>query len=137
MLNFDNRGYHDSMNKYRGHNFINAKNWFNEIEPFTFSYTRPCLDWYETQKVEIRWNDFDEFRLELRFGPSVWLVGIVLYSDRNEIEEYQIGEFEHKEDLERFIEWNKKLCKNGGTAIKKITCLHNGLFDYFDLKEWK
>lgn len=47
-----------------------------EKEPFVFEYTMPCLDWYETIKVEIDPEDFYYFGLELRYGGDWWLIGM-------------------------------------------------------------
>ena len=36
-------------------------------EPFRFSYNVPSLDWYTTKDVEINWDDYSYFKLELSF----------------------------------------------------------------------
>lgn len=77
-------------------------------EPFTFSYTVPSLDWFDTKTVTIGPQDYYYFRLERRFGPSWWLVGSNPTDDDSGHywTETQLGELRNA-DVIRFIKWAK------------------------------
>jgi len=77
-------------------------------DPFEFEYTVPCLDWYEVKKVVLNEDDYYYFRLERRFGPSWWLIGMSPKDEPNyHREETQIGEI-YDRDVKKFIEWAKQ-----------------------------
>ena len=129
----------DENKKYRGDNYKNAHNWFNQIEPFKFTYTSPCLDWFEYVNVEINWNDFDSFQIERRYGPRWWLIGTILY-DKETVpyserwHNISIGEI-YDLDLAKFIIWCEKLHKHKGLPITKISALSNDFNLMNDIKE--
>jgi hypothetical protein len=101
-------------------------------EPFKFSYNRPSLDWFETINVTIEENDYYYYRLERRYGPTWWLIGMYPPKDNSyEWVNAQLGEI-RKSDLLRFIEWAKK---DDGSRVIEIKVI-SGDFDIFEeLKE--
>lgn len=110
-----------------------------EKAAFRFEYTRPTYDWYETVKVEIKPSDYHYFRIERRYGPSWWLIGMnPPAKDTNDYrwKETQIGEI-RKNDLIRFIEWAKtdNCIKNGSriAEVKAISCEFDILSDIAEL----
>lgn len=97
--------------------------------PFLFEYTRPCLDWYEIEKVELKWDDYCYLRLERRFGPSWWLVGKNPVEKPNyHWENKDIGEI-YELDIKRLIEWAKN---DGGSKITEVSAIC-GDFDIVSL----
>lgn len=97
-------------------------------EPFVYQYTRPSLDWFEYVNVEIKPDDYYYFRLERRFGPSWWLIGMNPKEEpRYHWEDTQIGEISHY-DLKRFMKWAKTDKGSKLIAIKTIC----GSFDIFE-----
>jgi hypothetical protein len=97
-------------------------------EPFQYQYTRPCLDWFEYVDVKIRPKDYYYFKLERRFGPSWWIIGMNTVEEPNyHWEEKQIGEIDER-DLQRFIEWAKD---DVGSKIIEIHMICSS-FDIFE-----
>ena len=94
-------------------------------ESFKYKYTKPCLDWFEWVSVEIKPNDYCYFRIERRFGPSWWLIGMNPKDEpKYHWQEIQIGEISDH-DLQKFIEWARS--ENGSKIIAvKAIC---GTFD--------
>lgn len=85
-------------------------------EPFSYKYTRPCLDWFDWVSVEIKHDDYCYFRIERRFGPSWWLIGMNPKDEpKYHWEDTEIGKIGDL-DLRRFIEWAKS--KNGSKIIE-------------------
>lgn len=77
-------------------------------ESFSYKYTRTCLDWFEWVSVEIKPDDYCYFRIERRFGPSWWLIGMNPKSEPKYHWKYEeIGEMSDL-DLRRFVEWAKQ-----------------------------
>ena len=83
-------------------------------EPFEFSYTKPCLDWYITENVSIAYNQYNSLTLERRYGPSWWLVGHKFNKHLDRWERIDIGEISSY-DIRRLVEWAKFTTKNGRT----------------------
>ena len=73
-------------------------------DPFVFEYTMPSLDWYTTIHKEIEWEDYLYFKIQYRFGPSIWLLGYKAKNGRFEHEEVELGRLS-KSDLKKFVEW--------------------------------
>lgn len=74
---------------------------------FSFSYTEPFLDWFRTIDVVIKPDDYCYFRIERRFGPSWWLIGMNSKDEpKYHWENNQIGEMSAN-NLRRFINWAK------------------------------
>lgn len=97
-------------------------------KPFNFSYTKPCLDWFDTVNVTLNYDDYYYYKLERRFGPSWWIIGCNTIEKPNyHWEEKEIGRI-NDYDLLRFIEWNKTKFGNKIVEIKVI----NGGFNIFD-----
>jgi len=94
-------------------------------EPFVYQYTRPSLDWFEYVPVEIKHDDYYYFRLERRYGPTWWIIGMNPVDEPNyHWEEKQIGEI-RGHDLLRFIQWAKS---DTGSSIIEIKAI-SGSFD--------
>lgn len=53
---------------------------------------------------EIEWEDYLYFKIQYRFGPSIWLLGYKEKDGRFEHEEVELGRLS-KSDLKKFIEW--------------------------------
>lgn len=100
----------------------------NEKQPFVFEWLKPCSDWFETKRIEIKTSDYCYFRIERRFGPSWWLIGMNAREEpKYHWEDTQIGEIMNG-DLRRFIEWAKS--DNGSKIIEiKSIC---GSFDIIE-----
>ncbi len=107
----------------------------NKVEPFKFNYTVPCLDWFDTISVVINYDDYYYFKLEKRYGPSWWLIGLNSFDKPNyHWKETSIGNIKDT-DLKRFIEWARSLENNGGNPIIGIKAI-SGSFDIFkEIKE--
>ena len=73
-------------------------------EPFRFYYTVPSLDWYSTEEVEIKWEEYLYFKIQYRFGKTYWLLGYREKGGRIEREEVEIGELS-KRFLGKFVKW--------------------------------
>lgn len=74
-------------------------------DSFKYQYNRPCSDWFETVDVEIKLNDYYYFKIERRFGPSWWIVGMnPVEKPEYHWEEKSLGEINER-DLLRFIKW--------------------------------
>ena len=103
-------------------------------EPFTFSYTVPSLDWYDTKTVTIAPHDYCYFRLERRFGPSWWLVGSNPTDDDtgHYWTETQLGELRGR-DLYRFIEWARSPWGSKIIEVKALSGDFNIIDDICDL----
>ncbi|MEO2202186.1 hypothetical protein ABGV42_00325 [Paenibacillus pabuli] len=85
-------------------------------EPFVYSYNKPCLDWYQTVNVTINDGDYLYFRIERRYGPSWWLIGMSPEEKpKFRWADTDLGEI-HEGDLLRFIEWAK--IGNGSQIIE-------------------
>lgn len=106
-----------------------------EKESFKYSYIKPVSDWFEEINVEIKPEDYLYFRVELRYGPSWWLIEI-------KPEDKPKFTWVHKEigsmfdwDLKRFMEWASdgkgsriieiKTSGNDFDIIKEISKLQN------------
>lgn len=96
----------------------------DQKESFVYRYTRPTHDWFDYVNVEIRPDDYIAFKLQRRFGPSWWLMGINIVEYT--IVETQIGQIDNIE-LARFIEWAKT---ERGSKITHIDMLCSD-FDIF------
>lgn len=97
-------------------------------EPFEFEYTVPCLDWYKIKKVVLQSSDYYYFRLERRYGPTWWLIGMNTVDEpAYHWEETQIGEI-YERDLKRFIEWAKQ---DYGSKLINIKAI-SGSFDILE-----
>ena len=83
-------------------------------EPFEFSYTIPCLDWYETINVSILYNQYNYLTLERRYGPSWWLLGDRFNKQLDQWERIDIGEISSY-DIRRLVEWARFTTRNGST----------------------
>ena len=88
---------------------------------FKFEYTKPALDWFDIIEVEIKPDEYCYYRIERRFGPSWWLIGM---NPVNEPEyhwkEKQIGSISEK-DLARFIKWAETDIGSNIIEIKAIS----------------
>lgn len=73
-------------------------------EPFRFCYNVPSLDWYETENVEIEWDEYLYFKIQYRFGQTYWLMGYKEKDGRFEREEVEIGQLT-KLYLGKFVKW--------------------------------
>ncbi|MEK5439375.1 MULTISPECIES: hypothetical protein [Paenibacillus] len=74
---------------------------------FSYEYARPCMDWYEWIRKEIKPDDYYYFRIERRFGPSWWLIGMKpVKKPSYHWKDEDISEIKEP-DLKRFIEWAK------------------------------
>jgi len=97
-------------------------------EPFKFEYAVPALDWYAIKRVEIKPDDFKYFKVQRRYGPSWWLIGMNTKEEPN----YHWEDTEIKEiktyDLKKFIEWAKT---EHGSKIVKIDAI-SGSFDIIE-----
>ncbi len=103
-------------------------------EPFFFTYTKPSLDWYETFNMQIAPDDYTYFRLERRFGPSWWLIGMV-YEDDDEGPawiETELGELVGS-NLYSFIEWAKTPWGSKIIEVKAISGEFNIIDDIADI----
>lgn len=83
-------------------------------EPFEFSYIKPLLDWYETKKVSILYNQYDYLSLQRRYGASWWLIGHRYNEHLDKWEGFDIGEISNH-DIRRLVEWARFTTKNGNT----------------------
>lgn len=106
-----------------------------EKQPFKFRYTRLSLDWFEYVNVEVNWDDFVFFELQLRFSNTWWLIGCKKKKDefdwKEEREKVELGNLQDVEDVNRFIEW----CQfDGGSKLVTINCLSTGLDMFNELK---
>lgn len=92
---------------------------------FSFTWTQPCLDWFTQKNVELEEKTYMYYKLERRFGPSWWVIGINFIEEPNyDTKETQIGEISLY-DLKKFIEW----CKDdNGSKIIKVSAIC-GSFD--------
>lgn len=100
----------------------------NNKEVFRYEYSRPSSDWVDYESVEIKPDDYYYFKLERRFGPSWWLIGINPVEKPNyHWEEKQIGEI-YGHDLFRFIQWAKS---DRGSRIIEIKAI-SGEFNILD-----
>lgn len=94
---------------------------------FKYQYTRPSLDWFEYVDVDIAPDDYYYFKLQRRFGPSWWIIGMNPVDEPEyHWEEKQIGQIGNS-DLRNFIEWAKT---EHGSKITEINMLC-GSFDIF------
>ena len=94
-------------------------------ESFKYSYTRPCLDWFDWVHVEIKPEDYLYFKNQRRFGPSWYLFGSNPKDEpKYHWETKEIGRVDDG-DLIRFIEWAKN---DQGSSITEITSIA-GSFD--------
>lgn len=86
----------------------------NIKEPFEYEYNRPSSDWFEAVPVKIKPEDYCYFKLERRFGPSWWLIGMnPVEKPKYHWEDKEIGEIS-PHDLLRFIKWAED---NRGSCI--------------------
>ena len=83
-------------------------------EPFEFSYTKPWLDWYETIKVSILYNQYNYLTLERRYGSSWWLVGHIFNKQSDKWERVDVGQI-NNHDIKRLVEWARFTTKKGHT----------------------
>ena len=94
---------------------------------FEFDENKPCLDWFITERHIINDEDYTYFKLERRYGPSWWLIGMKTVDEpAYHWEETVIGRI-FDGDLARFIEWAKTTY---GNRIVNINVL-SGSFDIF------
>lgn len=73
-------------------------------EPFRFYYNVPSLDWYITENVEIKWDEYLYFKIQYRFGQTYWLMGYKEKDGRFEREEVEIGQLA-RGFLGKFVKW--------------------------------
>ena len=98
-------------------------------EAFVFTETKPCLDWFTTEEHTINDEDFTYFKLDRRYGPDWWLIGMkTVDKPTYHWEEKEIGRI-CEADLSRFIDWAKYEDVNGNRIID----IHmiSGNFDIF------
>lgn len=97
-------------------------------EKFIFIWTRPCLDWFEQKTIELEEGSYVYYKIQRRFGPSWWIIGINFVGEHKyHREETQIGEI-NTCDLKRFMYW----CKiDGGSKIIEISAI-GGNFDIIE-----
>lgn len=92
-------------------------------ESFKFEYTMPSLDWYDIIRVEIKPKDYCYFKLQRRYGPSWWLIG--MNPPKDNAKEYKWTEKEigriSSRDIARFIEWAKN--EHGGNNLIQISAI--------------
>ena len=94
---------------------------------FEFDEWKPCLDWYTVEHHIIHDEDFIYFKLDRRYGPSWWLIGMKTVDEPTyHWEETTIGEI-NDGDLARFIEW---ATTSNGSRIVNINML-SGSFNIF------
>lgn len=104
-------------------------------EPFIFTYTVPSLDWYDIIKVEIGPDDYTYFRLERRFGPSWWLIGMVYEDDPENGPcwiEKELGQLVGLH-LYAFIEWAKSPWGSKIIEVKALSGEFNIIDDIADI----
>ena len=104
-----------------------------EKAPFIYEYYRPLSDWVDLVKVVIQPEEYLNYRIERRFGPSWWLIGQrPQETPKYHWEEVQIGEIGDF-DLKRFIEWAKFEHRRGrvGSRITEIKMISVD-FDIFN-----
>lgn len=90
-------------------------------ENFKFEYVTTSLDWYEIKKIEIGKEEYTYFKLEKRFGPHLWLIGMKYNEKTYEWKEKDIGEIQRRKDLKEFIEWAKDERTNRLIEIRTIS----------------
>ena len=95
-------------------------------ESFKYSYTKPCLDWYETVNIEIKDGEYRGFEIERRFGSTWYLHG---FRD----EKLKVISEINGYDLKLFIKWCET--KNGSliTTIRSISTSINIIEDIKEL----
>lgn len=105
----------------------------NNKEPFSFQYTVPSLDWFETISVTIKPDDYYYFSIERRFGPSWWIIGSNPINEPTyHWEEKEIGRIDDR-DLLRFIAWAKNDSGSKITEVKAICGSFNILEEISEL----
>lgn len=92
----------------------------NHKEPFVFEYTVPCMDWYYTENVVIHEGDFTYFRIERRYGPSWWVIGLKYDQKNLAWSEKQLGEMNDAQ-LKKFIKWAKNETGSNIIDVKAIS----------------
>lgn len=93
---------------------------------FTYTYTRPSLDWFESVNVTIKNDDYMYFELQRRYGPSWWLIGLKQIDNPYGFERIEIGQIPEA-IVSKFIDWTKT---GNGNRITTITAI-SGSFDIF------
>lgn len=107
-------------------------------EPFEYEYTMPSLDWYTTHRITIKWNDYDSFELQRRYGGEfeLWLIGYKTVDDGHiRLKKTELG-YLTPYYIKAFLDWcefdfwgNKKA--NKITTISVISADIN-LFEVID-----
>lgn len=97
-------------------------------EPFEFSYTKPCFDWYKTEKVSILYNQYNSLTLERRYGPSWWLTGNRFNKHSDKWEKFDIGEISSY-DIRRLVEWARFTTRDGRkiSILTEVRAIDTGL----------
>lgn len=97
-------------------------------ENFKFIWLKSCLDWFEQKTIELEEETYTYYKIQRRFGPSWWIIGINFVGEHKyHREETEIGEIIAC-DLKRFMDW----CKiDGGSKIIEISAI-GGNFDIIE-----
>ena len=96
--------------------------------PFEFAYYRPSYDWFEEIKASFTYSQYNSLRLELRYGPSWWLIGIKYNEDKDAWEDVQLGEIRER-DIPRLVEWAEyeNEFKHKVSILTQIRCIDGEL----------
>lgn len=102
------------------------KKW-NKGDIFVFESIVPSCDWYSVTTEKVRYEDYDFFSVEKRFGPGWWVLGVKTEqpcpAHRSTIHriEKTLGQEVGNAQLTSFIEWNEAQGYNKITDLVSIS----------------